>query len=283
MKTTIANPRLAPMALLLAAALGCETGSILGPIDPSTVTIELGVSGGIAGQSFRFRVDGDAGEVRGVECVSFCSFSPGELIAVVSRAQVTELARALEDADVFAHAGTWPTPCCDQIEVDLLYSRGDRTARVEGSTAEIPTMLAAAVARVMALGRGSVPAIVAPDGVPEDWPRDDYAIDTVAIDGAELLTRVTYSGGCAAHPMDLIVWGGWLESFPVQVNALITHDGGDDPCDGIVVSERVFDLTPIRDAYIAAYGPFPAGERVVLRLWDPVTGEQSGRLLEYVF
>lgn len=66
----------------------------------------------------------------------------------------------------------------------------------------------------------------------------------VTTDGYALTADVTYSGGCGQHRMDLVAWGGWLESFPVQVNGLVTHDDGDDACDAIVTEERVFDLRP---------------------------------------
>ena len=51
-----------------------------------------------------------------------------------------------------------------------------------------------------------------------------------------------------------------MESSPVQINALVTHDDGDDPCDALVTEERAFDLTPLAEAYEAAYGPMGANE-----------------------
>jgi hypothetical protein len=81
--------------------------------------------------------------------------------------------------------------------------------------------------------------------------------------------------------MDLVLWGGWMESFPVQINALITHDDGDDPCDGVVTEERRFDLLPLREAYEDAYGAIGSTPTtVILRLWDPTSGSPAGRLVE---
>ncbi len=60
----------------------------------------------------------------------------------------------------------------------------------------------------------------------------------------------------------------------MQVNGLVTHDDGDDPCDAVLTEERVFDLRPLHDAYVDAYGPI-GSERptVVLQLSDPASND----------
>lgn len=267
----------------LAAALassGCGATDLLAPIDPDGVEIVLAVSGGFVGQSFEFRVDGAALEVRGVRCDAFCDWEAGALILPLSAAQVADLARRLEEADVFEREGDYGTQCCDMIDYDLTYRREGRTARVTGTDARIPADLAEAIGEVAAIGYRRLPMLVAPGTTEADWPRDAYTLGAVETAGATLSAEVTYGGGCRAHRMDLVAWGGWMESFPVQVNALITHDDGDDPCDAVITETRVFDLGPLARAYREAYGPASGPIRVVLRFWDPVSGSPTGRMIE---
>ncbi len=266
--------------LCVTALLGCGSSGPLGPIVSEDVSITLAVSGGLIGQSFEFLVDGETREIVGVRCDAHCDFEAGDVILPVSEAQVADLARRLEEAGVFENAGDYEFPCCDQIGYDLRYRRGERTARVQGSDQAIPRELATAIAHVVALGHGRVPMLVAHDTEPSDWPRDAYTLGAVEADGRTLRAEVSYGGGCRAHRMDLVAYGGWLESHPVQVNALITHDDGDDPCDAYLTEERAFDLTPLARAWVDAYGAPSGPIRINLRLWDPVSGSPVGRLIE---
>ena len=266
--------------LCLAALPACGASSPLGPIVADEITITLAVSGGFIGQSYEFVVDGEALEVVGVRCEAHCTFDEGELIIPVSAAQVTDLARRLEEADVFRHAGDHGDDCCDQIGYDLRYTKDGRTARVQGTDQTIPSALATAIRHIAGLSRGRLPMLVSPDTDGSDWPRDAYTLGTVAVEGTTLRAEVTYGGGCGSHRMDLVGYGGWLESNPVQINALITHDDGDDACDAVVSEERVFDLAPLARAWVEGYGPASGPIRINLRLWDPASASPLGRLIE---
>ena len=267
----------------LLAILGfsaCDSEGILGPIEPEDVSITVAVTGGLAGADYSFQVDGTTGEVRGLRCLSLCDFLPGEILVTISDEQVASLAARLEEAGVFDLDGTnFGTGCCDFFHVDLTYERGARVSRLLGTEDQLPDALAVALRVLHPLARGTLPVIVSPETRDSDWPRDAYVLGDVAVAGSTLTSEVTYSGGCEAHTMDLVAWGGWLESFPVQINALITHDDGGDPCDGIVTEERTFDLFPLAEAYLDAYGETSNGPTVViLRLWDP--GESANRSIE---
>ncbi|HSH74250.1 MAG TPA: hypothetical protein VLA09_00985 [Longimicrobiales bacterium] len=257
-------------ALLLAA---CGTGSIIGPPDPDEVSIRLRVSGGIAGGGYTVVVDGAGREV-GRTCDVICTVPPGGGVLPVSSALVAELAGALEDAGVLALDGRdFGTQCCDQFFVELTYERGERSAHLAGTSALLPSELRWPLRLLSALAYGSVPAIVSPETTDDDWPRDPYALGEITVDGLALKAEVSYGGGCRQHRMDLVAWGGWLESFPVQIEALVTHDDGDDPCRAFITEERSFDLAPLARAYEEAYGSGGV-ERptVILRLWDPAGG-----------
>ena len=45
-----------------------------------------------------------------------------------------------------------------------------------------------------------------------------------------------------------------MESLPVQTWALLAHDDLDEPCDAWFMRTLEFDLQPLREAYIRAYG-----------------------------
>jgi hypothetical protein len=233
------------------------------------------------GVDYAIRVDGDSGEVRGVRCGNGCDFSAGELLLPVSDAQVTLLAGGLDEAGVFDVGDRdFGEECCDRFHYDLTYEREGRSVRIQGTDSRLPEDLAAAMRLLHPLASRSLPVIVAQSTTPEDWPRDPFSLGEVTFDGTTIRAEVTYGGGCAEHRMDFVVWGGWMESFPVQVNALITHDGDDDPCDSVVSETRRFDVYPLAVAYAEAYGMGGAERpRVILRIRDPETG-QPGRTIE---
>jgi hypothetical protein len=262
------------------AAASCELEQLTGPVDPTEVTITLATSGGIAGIDYAVRVEGDSGEVRGVRCANGCEFSAGDLLLPVSGAQVAMLAGALDRAGILASGDRdFGTECCDMFHHELTYERGDRTVRIQGTETLFPEDLAAAIRLLQPLARRTLPVIVAQSTSPEDWPTDPFSLGEVTFDGTTIQADVSYGGGCADHRMDLVIWGGWMESFPVQVNALITHDGADDPCDAVVSETRTFDVFPLAVAYAEAYGTGGAARpRVILRIWDPETGQPSRTL-----
>jgi len=101
-----------------------------------------------------------------------------------------------------------------------------------------------------------------------DKPMDPLVIDDAAIDGDTLLVDVSYGGGCEAHAIDYCWDELFAESDPVQTWITLWHDSNDDPCDAIVMEQRVLDLTPMKQAWQAAYQQ-QSGEIVVhLAGWD---------------
>lgn len=263
----------------LGATLGlssCGTADILGPVEPEDVLITLDVSGGFAGIGFGVVVDGAAGEAR--SSCALCARPVDPILLPLSSQQIAGLAQSLDDSGVLDMDGRdFGNQCCDQFYVDLTYERGERSAHIQGTQSLLPLELQGPVADLSALAQGRVPVLVSPDTRDTDWPRDQYALGEVVVVGRTLTAEVTYGGGCEPHTMDLVAWGGWMESFPVQIEALITHDDSDDPCDAVVTETRVFDLVPLARAYAEAYGG-AGGLPVVLRLWDP--GASEPRLID---
>lgn len=257
----------------------CGSSDFLVPVEPEDIVIRLAVSGGLAARRHTVVVDGAEGFAH-----VWCSMLCGGYTETVplSSAQVSAFARALDEGGVLDLAGRdLGDGCCDFLHFDLTYDRGSRSVRVQGSQDRWPTELHAVLQAISSLATGAVPVLVAPSTSPSDWPTDALTLGTVNVDNLTLVAQVTYGGGCGTHRIDLVAWGAWLESDPVQVQALLSHDDGADPCDAIVTEERSFDLRPLRAAWIEAYGaPTPGPVTIVLRLADP--GQPTPREIELV-
>ena len=256
--------------LLVAVAIlsnaGCLTEAINGPAGKD-LEIHVVATGGIAARTFGFVIEGESGTVRVETCTGACTGSPGDIIVTLSAHQIDALVDALESADIFGLDGTdFGTACCDQIDMMIQYRNRGRSAKVSGTPSLFPEHLRDAAARLNEIGSGLVPAVVAFSPTTAGWPADPLTLDEVRVDGPILSFVAAYGGGCEEHSIDVVAWNGWLESFPVQVGAIAAHDGHSDPCDALVRSRRQFDLTPLRRAYEASYGP--AAATIVINLED---------------
>lgn len=93
-------------------------------------------------------------------------------------------------------------------------------------------------------------------------PTDPITILDASIAGDTLMVAVQHGGGCVAHGYGTCWDGSFAESDPVQTSLWLSHEDNDDPCDAIVMQDLVFDLTPMRDAWIDAYMQ-PSGTIIV--------------------
>ena len=100
---------------------------------------------------------------------------------------------------------------------------------------------------------------------------DEYALNSAAITDDTLNISVSYSGGCEDHQFTLVVSDTFLESFPVQLHASLTHNANGDTCEAYPTENYRFDLTPIKKMYQTAYRQ-EAGT-IILRLKDAPDGE----------
>jgi hypothetical protein len=96
---------------------------------------------------------------------------------------------------------------------------------------------------------------------------DPARIDELWIKGDCIHLEVTFSG-CSARTHDFVLFcsANFMESYPVQTAMYLSHDGKGEPCDAVFTRTLVFDLTPLRLAYLRGYrdrGP------IRLRLHEP--------------
>ncbi len=82
--------------------------------------------------------------------------------------------------------------------------------------------------------------------------------------GGTLTVSVSYGGGCATHAFTLVISASFIESSPVQLPVVLTHEANDDPCEARLTQSYAFDLSIIQTRCREAYGP--GAGRVVLRL-----------------
>lgn len=100
-------------------------------------------------------------------------------------------------------------------------------------------------------GRGRV--VLVRDASARGLPSDPITIGEVSFDGDTIQIEVSFGGGCAEHRLQLVAETTWMESWPVQVFARVTHDANDDPCDAVLQGTLRFDLSPLKRMYQQAY------------------------------
>ena len=69
-----------------------------------------------------------------------------------------------------------------------------------------------------------------------------------------LRLEVGFSGCQPEHPFSLWMTGGFMESMPVQVNLVPVHELAED-CDAYFTGVKDFNLWPLRENFLRAYGP----------------------------
>lgn len=265
----------------IALVAGCDSEP-MGPRAEDTY-IEVHVTGGLAFVDYGYAVVGRSSEVRGIACALGCDFEPGDVLADLSPAQVVYYAELLIDAGIHRHAGTdFGDECCDQLHYVVEYRDGERTSIVRGGAGNLPADLARAIGEIGQTLLGGLPVIIDWPSRPEGWPRDPLVLLQFSLEGSILQLEVEYGGGCASHDHDLVAWGGWMESNPVQVSVLLTHESRDDPCDALIHRTLRYDLTRLREGYVASYPGGEPGARTIVLLLTVPDGAPARRI-EYTF
>ncbi len=98
------------------------------------------------------------------------------------------------------------------------------------------------------------------------WPADALEFQQVRIIGDTLEATVSHSGGCAEHGYALVFADLFLESLPVQMRGLLSHDAKGDPCRALLIRTLRFDLTPLKEHFRASYR-VPSGTIILIGNW----------------
>ncbi|UCH71532.1 MAG: hypothetical protein JSW62_03790 [Thermoplasmatales archaeon] len=94
--------------------------------------------------------------------------------------------------------------------------------------------------------------IVQDDALYQNASRDPFTFNTIHLTKDVIRINISYGGGCADHEFSLIA-SSFMESEPVQVNVVLSHEDHDDPCDMWITQEEVFNLVPLKRAWQQAY------------------------------
>ena len=87
----------------------------------------------------------------------------------------------------------------------------------------------------------------------EEWGKDHYDLNDVAIDGDILTLNVSYSGGCEPHEFTLVISESFVDVEPVELRVVLAHDANNDSCEAFLTEEYIFDLDVIKTRYHGRY------------------------------
>ena len=83
--------------------------------------------------------------------------------------------------------------------------------------------------------------------------RDQYDIQNVSLNMDLIRFTVGYSGGCKNHTFKLYAKEEFMESDPVQIDIVLSHDDNDDVCEAYIVETLIFDLTDLKQKWQNEY------------------------------
>jgi len=98
----------------------------------------------------------------------------------------------------------------------------------------------------------SIQDIILGDSLYQNAPKDPIVFNEIKLDRNIILMNVSYGGGCEEHEFALIATS-FMESYPVQVNVLLSHEDNDDPCDMWITEIMTFNLLPLKKSWQQEY------------------------------
>jgi hypothetical protein len=81
---------------------------------------------------------------------------------------------------------------------------------------------------------------------------DEYTILGAYIEGDNLFIKIEYGGGCGTVEYSLITDGLFMESYPVQLNVVLSFND-DDMCESLVRKTTIMNLSNLADHYCSLY------------------------------
>lgn len=115
-------------------------------------------------------------------------------------------------------------------------------------------LLRASAEENLRAGNATVQPVVITDLAPDSIHLDPFSLEEAFVAGDTLHLRLSHGGGCANHEYRLFMSpAAFMESYPVQANLYLQHNGNNDMCDALLMPRLQFDLRPIAEAYRASY------------------------------
>jgi hypothetical protein len=74
-----------------------------------------------------------------------------------------------------------------------------------------------------------------------------YLVESVKINGNNIVFKIVHNGGCKPHTFRLICDSSIAKSNPVQTNLYLVHDNNGDTCADEIKKELIFDITRLKN------------------------------------
>ncbi|OYT28155.1 hypothetical protein B6U98_05505 [Thermoplasmatales archaeon ex4572_165] len=97
-------------------------------------------------------------------------------------------------------------------------------------------------------------SIIIDDDSFEQAKRDMFEFNNVILYKDSLEITVSYSGGCEDHVFELISKEAFMESDPVQIDLVLSHDANDDLCEAYITETLVFNISKLKQKWQNEYG-----------------------------
>jgi hypothetical protein len=88
---------------------------------------------------------------------------------------------------------------------------------------------------------------------------DPFDISKAKVNGDVLQLDVSCGGGCEEHLFAAFSTGKFDEGSPANIEIFISHDANNDQCEAIISEKLEIDLSPLKDAYLAAHPDAESG------------------------
>jgi hypothetical protein len=116
----------------------------------------------------------------------------------------------------------------------------------------------------------------------QDWQDGHYSVIAASITDDVLKLSVEMMEA-VDNTINLVCWNYFLESNPVQAYALLSYQGHDSAKKVEIERELLFDLTPMKEAYIQSYYGWGAGNIIILRFRDTTHPQSNNVWVQYEF
>lgn len=102
------------------------------------------------------------------------------------------------------------------------------------------------------VSEASQPVIV--HGSIDQLPENSSGVAVLDSEISQNVAQLTlqHGGGCGAHRFDLHVAPPFMESWPLQINARLTHET-EDTCEALIITDVSIDLLPLKNLYHMSY------------------------------
>jgi hypothetical protein len=95
---------------------------------------------------------------------------------------------------------------------------------------------------------------------------DPFSIESIVIDGDIMKIKVKYSGGTKEHDFTLIGGEAFMESYPVQIKVVLSHNANGDVGEKLITEDLNFDLSPLKQTYLQMYPPYDWETTITIKI-----------------